>query len=119
MPIKPENRKLYPKNWKTISCWIRFERAEGRCECRGECGDVHGIPHHGRRCTRLHGEPIVGRTARVILTVAHLDHDPENQHPMNLKAMCQRCHLLLDREQHQKNAAETRRKRQGQLALPI
>lgn len=121
MPIKPENRKLYPKTWKQISSWIRFQRAEGRCECRGECGMVHNVAHHGGRCTRIHGHRPADEISYtvVVLTVAHLDHDPENPHPMNLKAMCQRCHLALDKEQHQKNAAETRRKKKGQLALPL
>ena len=36
MPIKKENKNKYPKNWKEISNRIRFERAEGRCECELE-----------------------------------------------------------------------------------
>ena len=32
MPIKPENKGRYPKDWKAISTAIR-ERAAGRCEC--------------------------------------------------------------------------------------
>ena len=39
MPIKPENKKLYPKNWKEISKRIRFERAKGLCE---KCGANYG-----------------------------------------------------------------------------
>lgn len=31
-----------------------------------------------------------------MLTVAHLDHVPENCAPGNLKAMCQRCHNTYD-----------------------
>jgi len=31
-----------------------------------------------------------------VLTVAHLDHTPENCEPQNLKAMCQRCHNKYD-----------------------
>jgi hypothetical protein len=30
MPIRPENRARYPKDWKAISLRIRRERAEGR-----------------------------------------------------------------------------------------
>ena len=44
-----------------------------------------------------------------MLTVAHLDHQPENCDDANLKAMCQRCHLAYDREHH----AETRRSRKA------
>lgn len=41
MPIRPENRGRYPKDWKAISERIRFVRAKGQCECTGECGDDH------------------------------------------------------------------------------
>ena len=43
MPIRPENRRRYPKDWKAISARVRFERAGGRCECSGECGDDHDL----------------------------------------------------------------------------
>ena len=33
----------------------------------------------------------------VILTIAHLDHCPENAALANLRALCQRCHLTYDR----------------------
>ena len=33
------------------------------------------------------------RVARIVLTVAHLDHAPEHNDPTNLRALCQRCHL--------------------------
>jgi len=36
----------------------------------------------------------------VVLTVAHLDHTPENCDEANLKAMCQRCHLAYDGPHH-------------------
>jgi 5-methylcytosine-specific restriction endonuclease McrA len=44
----------------------------------------------------------------VVLTVAHLDHTPENVDPANLKAWCQRCHLTFDAPLHARNAAATR-----------
>jgi hypothetical protein len=39
MPIAPENRWLYPIDWRELSALIRFKRARGRCEC---CGRPHG-----------------------------------------------------------------------------
>jgi hypothetical protein len=53
----------------------------------------------------------------VMLTVAHLNHQPEDCRDENLKAMCQRCHLRYDTDHHQRNAAATRRakKRNGEL----
>lgn len=81
MPIRAENRCLYPKDWRQISLSIRV-RANNICEMEG-CGAVNGQPH-----------PLTG--SKVVLTVAHLDHDPRNCDPLNLKAWCQRCHNTYD-----------------------
>jgi hypothetical protein len=81
MPIKPENKNKYPRNWKQISEDIRFNRAQNKCEV---CGAANYMPH-----------PITG--SKVILTVAHLDHTPENCDYTNLKAMCQKCHNNYDK----------------------
>lgn len=115
MPIKPENRARYPRNWAAISKRIRHERARGRCECRGECG-----VDHGGRCPVINGERNA-RGSRVVLTVAHLDHTPEHAEDSNLLAMCNACHLRLDADEHQRSRRETARERQheaGQLQLP-
>ena len=42
------------------------------------------------------------RTTKVFLVTAHLDHDPGNCRPRNLRAFCQRCHMLHDREEHRR-----------------
>lgn len=106
MPIRASERARYPANWRAISEKIRT-RAENRCEgspkypgCRAENGQRH---------------PITGSI--VVLTVAHLNHDPSDCRDENLKAMCQRCHLTYDADHHAKNAARTRRaqKRNGEL----
>lgn len=34
--------------------------------------------------------------SKVVLTVAHLDHQPENCADDNLRAWCQRCHNVYD-----------------------
>lgn len=102
MPIRPENRGRYPKDWKAISARIRFERAGSRCECNGECGQEHGRERSGEyvdqqpRCSARHGEDHPDTGSTVVLTVAHLDHTPENNDDSNLKAMCQRCHNRYD-----------------------
>jgi hypothetical protein len=49
------------------------------------------------------------RVAHIVLTIAHLDHTPENCDPANLRACCQRCHLAHDRDQHRQSAYATRR----------
>lgn len=104
MPIRPENRARYPKDWKAISARIR-ERAGQRCECEGECG--RGT--HDGRCPNLNGEPAYGTGSKVVLTTAHLNHTPEDCRDENLKAMCQGCHLHYDREHHAETAYRTRR----------
>jgi len=116
LPIRPENRRRYPPNWRQISLNIRTVRAGGRCECYGECGRRT----HAGRCPNRNGQPAYGTFAKVVLTVAHLDHTPENCDPGNLRAMCQGCHLHYDREHHRETAAATRREAQeaaGQLAI--
>ena len=102
----PMNRSLYPPDWEQISNRIRFVRAGGVCE---ECGAVHGQPH-----------PITG--SRVVLTTAHLDHNPAHCTDDNLIALCQRCHLRYDAKLHALNAAITRRQRTiaaGQLEFAL
>jgi 5-methylcytosine-specific restriction endonuclease McrA len=91
-PILAENRSRYPRGWAEISRRIRFERAGGRCEW---CGAEHGKPH-----------PDTGSI--VVLTVAHLDHRPENCDPSNLVALCQRCHNRYDLPERRRNAYRRR-----------
>ena len=89
MPIRPENKRRYPPDWPQISLEVR-ERAGWVCEgspAYPDCRAVNSDPH-----------PVTG--SRVVLTVAHLDHTPENVgepgNRPNLKAWCQRCHLTYD-----------------------
>lgn len=117
MPIRADLKALYPDNWPEISHRIRFVRADGRCET---CTRPHG---NRLRCLpdgrwRRHGSAAwfdgVGkpcavpsvedleriRDTYVVLTTAHLDHDPSNNHESNLAALCQRCHLRHDSVHH-------------------
>src|SRR3954462_10400008 len=108
MPIRPENKTRYPKDWKQISHYVRFERASGQCECEGECG----MGHHGR-CSNRHGQPSFYTGSTVILTTAHLNHTPEvcgteDDPYCYLKAMCQGCHLHYDKEHHAQTALRTK-----------
>lgn len=104
MPIRPENRARYPRNWDTISLQIRTVRAAGRCECVGEC--ERGT--HTGRCPNRNGHEAYGTGSKVVLTVAHLNHIPEDCREENLKAMCQGCHLHYDRDHHAETRAATR-----------
>lgn len=91
MPIKPENKPLYGRDWKRLSRQIRQE-ANWRCEA---CGRKH------RQRFRFLG-------GYVILAVAHIDQNPSNNARSNLMALCQRCHLEFDRPFNQVKAHETR-----------
>ena len=104
MPISPENRILYPPNWKAISERIRHERAKDKCEW---CDAPNHEPH-----------PMTG--SHVVLTVAHLDHDPANNDDGNLAALCQRCHNTYDapkRHGNRRRRIERAALEAGQLAL--
>jgi hypothetical protein len=116
VPIRPENQARYPADWKAISERIRFDRAAGRCECKGECGTGHV-----GRCLRRHGDRLGSEidSPRVILTTAHRDHVPEHCDDANLFAACQRCHLAYDREHHARTRAATRERRQQANTDPL
>lgn len=86
MPIRPENRALYPKNWKSQVVPSIRDRSGGVCEgspAFPDCRAVNGEQH-----------PISG--AKVVLTVAHLNHDPRDCSPENLRHWCQKCHNTYD-----------------------
>ena len=100
MPIKAENRRRYPRDWPAISLAIRA-RANWQCE---------GSPAYPN-CRAENKRPHPVTASLVVLTVAHLDHQPENCDPANLRAMCQRCHLTYDAILHRQNATKTRRAR--------
>lgn len=121
MPIRPQHRWLYPIDWQQLTNMIRFERAKGKCE---QCSRPHGttvihlgdgrwwdddgqVWRDGRgQVVRKLEPPSLSDTALkttlVYLATAHLDHDPTNSHPKNLKAFCQRCHIIHDRDEHRR-----------------
>lgn len=80
MPIRPEMRARYPKDWAVRSRFVRFVRARGFCEW---CGVMHGA--------------ILPTGSRVVLTTAHVfDDRPEASSLLNLAALCQKCHNRHD-----------------------
>ena len=139
MPIHPDQRDRYPQDWKQISAARRA--AAGHC-CE-RCGvadrawgwrDADGAfqpvdqdalrADHGPALrppfTMRAGRPFDPvRIIEIVLTVAHLDHQPENNVPENLAALCQRCHLGHDRAYHQARAAQRRREAMATPELPL
>jgi hypothetical protein len=53
------------------------------------------------------------KQTRVVLATAHLDHDPGNSSPGNLRAFCQRCHMIHDRPEHRRRRQITWRARRA------
>ena len=53
------------------------------------------------------------KSTKIVLTIAHLDHDKTNNDYDNLAALCQKCHLGIDLKHHMFNARETRKKKKG------
>ena len=103
LPIRPELRALYPPNWPAISRRIRFERAGNRCEW---CGAANHWFH-----------PETGSV--VVLTVAHLDHNPANNTDDNLAALCQACHNRDGAPKRAANRKHNALRDAGQLTLPL
>lgn len=106
MPIRPDLKPLYPENWAELS-QARKTAAGWRCE------GSPAYPH----CRAAHGQPHPVTGSEVVLTVAHLDHNPANNSPANLRAWCQRCHNTYDAPHRQRNAWRTRARKAGQLLL--
>lgn len=135
----PCDYSRYPANWREIRSRI-LKRAGNGCECRGECGDTHpgqflfcGHIYEMDRCFAPNGVLIVrhesqlalwrsagtvashefGKPVKVVLTLAHLDHDPSSDDETRIRAFCQRCHLNYDAKQHAESARATRMARKA------
>ena len=163
MPIKPENRALYPKEWPAISVQAR-QRARWRCQQPGckalqygvgrwiHCpGGEHewrpvegnhpavtrqdrdffrageGLNANGQRWTYKDARGFIARWAWeediqpivIVLTVGHLNHDPTDCRPENLRSWCQRHHLQYDQAHHARTAYMTRMKNRNNMELPL
>ncbi len=131
----PFDRSKYPPDWKAISLRIRA-REGNRCKwCKVQNGimvvrSLDGsvfMTHDGSegRVYRATDGGYVGnadlmgpalpelrnRATKIVLTVAHIDHDPTNNADQNLAALCQFHHLGWDRGQHTESARRNRRAR--------
>lgn len=144
MPIKPANKSLYPAEWPQISRAAK-EAVGWRCMHFGCSARQYDFgywitgPDQNPRWVRIGGPCMTWSEARqraaeehfarfgdgpgdvkiivIVLTTAHLDHDPKNCSPENLVPMCQRHHLACDLELHKANAQATRRANNLSLEL--
>lgn len=136
----PVDYSRYPDDWTAISRRIRFERAGNKCEWCGVENGVFGARDRTgqwwdedaiHRLNAGQGDDLFGdfpKIIRIVLTVAHLgaarpDGTPGDKHDKmdcrdeNLAALCQRCHLNYDRDEHAENARRTRAKKRREAAL--
>jgi hypothetical protein len=111
--MSPMDRSKYPTDWEAISRRIR-DQADNRCQF---CGVENGAigyrfgPDGKFEEAQGTGDAQVsdgGRAVRIVLTVAHLDHDTANNVDENLRALCQQCHNRHDRPFRTANAARMR-----------
>lgn len=105
MPIKPENRSRYPKNWSSEVRPAILERAHNSCEF---CGRRNHTYYFNEKTKRM---------VKVVLTIAHFNHQPEDCSPDNLRALCQQCHLRYDAEHHRQTAQQTRLAKDKSLTI--
>jgi hypothetical protein len=124
----PIDYKEYPENWKTEIRPAVLARANNCCE---ECGvKNHALIHrHGKgqndwvywpegmesEAWSLDGK----KATKIILTIAHLDHDKLN-HDVSLerlKALCQKCHLRYDIKHHTNNRKYGRDHKKNNLEI--
>lgn len=104
----PIDYKKYPKDWKEIRERI-LKRAKNKCECCGlenkiEVSSIKkydGVIHWVIQDYGVWMRSGCPKRVKVVLTIAHLDHDETNHQVTDdrLKAMCQLCHLRYDAEE--------------------
>lgn len=120
MPIKPENREKYPKDWQQIRERILLRSGDTCEQCgvanyavgaRGLSGAWYNVDEiESMSC--MDAEQIFGEYPKlivVVLTIAHLCHDERCADESHLKAWCQKCHNSYDVPHRKRNAAVTSR----------
>lgn len=130
MPIRPELRQFYGRQWREEIRPRILERDGNACkQCKvpnhatiarvserpgwwftmdGEIHQADGIlVGHFRGSEMDESYRLVG----IVLTVAHLNHTAGDDRDENLAALCQWCHLHHDQQLHVQSARETRKDR--------
>jgi hypothetical protein len=140
----PIDYKKYPENWKEIREKV-LERDKYCCKHCGvsqyaigyrneekefvrACGNIFfddlgfGM-FEGRRLKAKEGNSFKKQINEwsdekyimIVLTIAHLDHDINNNKMDNLAALCQRCHLVYDNDFHIENRKKKKKKNQIEM----
>ncbi|HZI24305.1 MAG TPA: hypothetical protein VFD46_04475 [Chryseolinea sp.] len=119
----PIDYSRYPPNWKTEIVPAVLDRAGNCCE---NCGlknksivysvKVNGKSKWFKTIEEARGENIdpllfdfyISKPVKVVLTIAHLDHDETNHEVKleRLRAWCQLCHLRYDAKEKYRRSLE-------------
>lgn len=89
IPATKFTKQPYPDNWPEIAKAAK-ERAGWRCE---RCQHPAERPKDRKPCDSLCRHPKNGKQR--VLTVHHLDGNPDNCADWNLAVLCQVCHLQI------------------------
>ncbi len=131
----PMIRALYPKDWEKIAAKVK-EQAGYRCQqCDRPCRKprepwedfaarilkTEAPKWFLQTWDEVHDDETgewgsVERPQRFTLTVAHLDHNPANCDPSNLKALCSGCHLRYDAPMKASKRRAKSQAKSGQLS---
>jgi hypothetical protein len=141
MPIAPQLRPFYGREWQEVIRPRILSRAQDACEC---CGAPDGLfvlvgtygawydrawerwrspgselvdlrPPHDRGIF-VEAPPFFSiRRVQIQIGIAHINHVPGDDRDDNLAALCRRCHLLHDIGQHK--ATRSDRKDSGRPLL--
>lgn len=129
MPVSKAKAASYPGGSLRSRAWFEIRarilhRAKHKCE---QCG-VNNYAVGYRYNSKLYRGAFINITDRVfdshaaakawrgesdyiiiVLTIAHLDHNPSNNSPDNLSALCQRCHNKYDARHRAENRRASKR----------
>lgn len=99
----PIIRARYPEDWDAIALRIKQEARWCCQQCQRPCrqpseplADFLARVQRWRQQQTPLPAKFEAAPRRYLLTVAHLDQQPGNQDPSNLKALCTVCHLQFD-----------------------
>jgi hypothetical protein len=92
----PCNYKKYPENWTLISKQV-IKDAGNKCEL---CYAPNGLIITRFKNDHTHPWEHSNSGTKIVLTVHHIDCDTDNNTKHNLIALCQKCHLRLDLQNH-------------------
>lgn len=136
----PCDYRQYHPEWKTRIRPDILERDGNCCKlckvpnktwvCRGKWGDIevwqndNGQMYNAKTGEYI-GDTYVGEVwvgnkktlTKIVLTIAHLDHDKKNNNYDNLAALCQKCHLGHDIKHHMANQKANRIKKKKLQSL--